>query len=261
MPDWFAHLRRRALKPGAARSVGAGQRVYVIGDVHGCVVQLKGLKALIAADNAKRSSASVTLVYVGDYIDRGPDSKGVLDEVQLPVSGIGATVCLKGNHEAMLQQFLRDPVRSRDWLHNGALETLASFGVDGEMAERGTELVATRDALTAALTADRLEWLLNLPLHLQIGDYFFCHAGVRPGIALAAQSKNDLLWIREPFLNSGKDFGAMIIHGHTPGNEPEVRTNRINVDTACFATGRLTAAVIDGDAAVTFLNTAGNIGA
>jgi serine/threonine protein phosphatase 1 len=259
MPDWFAHLRRRVLNTGAARSVGAGQRVYAVGDVHGCLVQLKALKALVAADNARKATADVTVLYVGDYVDRGADSKGVLDEIRRPVEGIGAMVHLKGNHEAMMVQFLRDPIRARDWLHNGGLETLASFGVDGAMAKRGFDMDTTRDALSAALGAEREEWLHNLPLSTRIGDYFFCHAGVRPGIALEAQRENDLLWIREPFLNSRKDFGAMIIHGHTPGTEPEVRANRINLDTACFATGRLTAAVIDGDAAVTFLATAGKV--
>jgi serine/threonine protein phosphatase 1 len=261
MPDWFANLRRRSLKSRSAPSVGEGERVYAIGDVHGCLVQLRALKGLIAADNSARSPANVTLVYVGDYVDRGPDSKGVLDEVRLPIEGIGTTVHLKGNHELMLQQFLRDPVRARDWLSNGGLATLASFGVDGTMAKLGFDLEATGDALAAALEPERLELLDTLKLYAQIGDYFFCHAGVRPSIALADQREIDLLWIREPFLTSKKDFGAVIVHGHTPVAAPEMRPNRINLDTACFATGRLTAAVLDGDAAVTFLATAGKVSA
>jgi serine/threonine protein phosphatase 1 len=259
MPDWFAHLRTRAVKPQNAPSVGMGRRVYAVGDVHGCLEQLRTLKALIAADNARRASATVTLIYVGDYIDRGPDSRGVLDDVRAPMLGIGTIVQLKGNHELMMQQFLRDPVRARDWLSNGGLETLSSFGIDGAMAERGLDLEATSVALAAALGPDRAYWLHNLALSVQIGDYFFCHAGVRPGIALADQREVDLLWMREPFLNSKKDFGAVVVHGHTPGTEPEVRANRINLDTACFATGRLTAAVLDGDAAVTFLASAGTV--
>jgi serine/threonine protein phosphatase 1 len=259
MPDWFALLRKQPVKPQPAPSAGPGQRVYAIGDVHGCLVQLKALKGLIAADNAARAAANVTLVYVGDYIDRGPHSKGVLDEVREPLEGIATTVHLKGNHELMLQQFLRDAVRAGDWLSNGGLETLVSFGVDGEMAKRGIDLDVTSTALVVAMGPERLFWLHNLKLHTQIGDYFFCHAGVRPGVALADQRENDLLWMRDPFLTSNKNLGAVIVHGHTPGPEPEVRPNRINLDTGCFATGRLTAAVFDGNAAVTFLSTTGKI--
>jgi serine/threonine protein phosphatase 1 len=258
MPDWFAHLRRRPFKPLIAPSVGLGRRVYAIGDVHGCLHQLRALKALIATDIASRPKADVTLVYVGDYVDRGPESKGVLDEVCAPVVGISATVYLKGNHEAMMQQFLLDPVRARDWLGNGGLTTLASYGVDGTMAKIGFDLEVTGAALADALGPERLTWLERLALHVQIGDYYFCHAGVRPGIALADQREVDLLWMRDPFLKSKADFGAIVVHGHTPGTEPEVRPNRINLDTACFATGRLTAGVFDADAAVTFLTTTGS---
>jgi serine/threonine protein phosphatase 1 len=253
MRDWFAHLRRRTSPPREAPSVGAGQRVYAVGDVHGCLSQLRALKALIAADNARRAMAHVTLVYLGDYVDRGPDSRGVIDEVRVPIDGVNATVHLKGNHEAMLQQFLRAPHPVRDWLHNGGNDTLRSFGVDVAPAKKGVDLDLTRDALAAAIGQDRLKWLNNLPLSVQIGDFFHCHAGIRPGVALADQTENDLLWIRETFLHSRKYHGAVIVHGHTPGRAPEALFNRINLDTGCFATGRLTAAVLDGDAAVTFL--------
>jgi serine/threonine protein phosphatase 1 len=252
MPDWFKHLA--TLSP-PVRSVGAGQRVYAIGDVHGCLSQLLDLKRQIEADNTRRAAAHVTLVYVGDYIDRGPQSAGVLDEVVRPLPGINQTIHLKGNHEAMLLQFIADPVRARDWLRNGGVETLESFGVDSAMAERGHDLEATRDALVAAMSSAHREFLDALPLTVRIGDYFFCHAGVRPGVALDQQREPDLVWIREPFLNSWRDFGARIVHGHTPVASPEVKRNRINVDTGCFATGRLTAAILDGDTAVTFLRT------
>jgi serine/threonine protein phosphatase 1 len=259
MPDWFAQFRKRAQPTRPAPSVGSGQRVYAVGDVHGCVAQLRALQGLIAADNAGRAAATVTLVYVGDYIDRGPDSRAVWDEVRAPVAGIDTVVHLKGNHEVMLKQFLTDPARAVDWLGNGGLATLTSFGVDGTSALRGVDLEVTRDALIAALGPDRLHWLHSLPLHMQRGDYFFCHAGIRPGIALADQRAVDLLWMREPFLNSKKDHGAVIVHGHTPVAAPEVRSNRINLDTACFATGRLTAAVLDGDTPVMFLATGGRV--
>jgi serine/threonine protein phosphatase 1 len=252
MPDWFKHLR--TLSP-PVRSVGAGQRVYAVGDVHGCLSQLLDLKRQIEADNTRRAAAHVTLVYVGDYIDRGPQSAGVLDEVVRPLPGINQTIHLKGNHEAMLLQFIADPVRDRDWLRNGGVETLESFGVDGELAGHGHDLEATRDALVTALSSAQRAFLDGLPLKVRIGDYYFCHAGVRPGIELDDQRELDLLWIREPFLNSWREFGARVVHGHTPVASPEVKRNRINIDTGCFATARLTAAVLDGEAPVMFLRT------
>jgi serine/threonine protein phosphatase 1 len=254
MPDWFEKWRTRALSSRPIRSVGAGRRVYAIGDIHGCLTELRALKTMIAADNAGRAAATVTLIYLGDYIDRGPESMGVIDEVRSPLESV-ATVHLKGNHEVMLEQFVADPVLARDWLRNGGLETLASFGVDGRLANLGIDLDGLRDALVASLGPDRSAWLPTLRLQARFGDYFFCHAGVRPGVPLEEQKEADLLWIRYPFLSSGRDFGAVVVHGHTPGSEPELRRNRINLDTACFATGRLTAAVFDGDAAVTFLST------
>jgi serine/threonine protein phosphatase 1 len=254
MPDWLEKLRTHALASRPVRTVGAGQRVYAIGDIHGCLSELRALKAMIAADNAGRTAATVKLIYLGDYIDRGPDSMGVLDEVRSPLDGV-ATIYLKGNHEVMLEQFIADPVLARDWLRNGGLETLASFGVDGRMANLGIDLEGLRDALVTSFGPDRSAWLPTLRLQVRFGDYFFCHAGVRPGIPLDEQKDVDLLWIRYPFLSSRRDFGAVVVHGHTPGAEPELRRNRINLDTACFATGRLTAAVFDGDATVTFLST------
>jgi serine/threonine protein phosphatase 1 len=255
MPDWLKNLTNRMQPP--ARNAGAGRRVYAVGDIHGCLAELKLLKALILADNVRRAAAAVTLVYVGDYVDRGPDSKGVLDEVRRPLEGVAATIHLMGNHEAMMAQFLADPRRGMDWLVNGGSSTLASFGINAEMARRGFDLDATRDALAAAMSPRQVEFVEGLALSARIGDCFFCHAGVRPGVALDAQSNNDLLWIREPFLSSREDFGALVVHGHTPMAAPEVRRNRINIDTACFATGRLTAAVFDVDIPVSFLSTPG----
>ena len=264
MPDWFAHLRRRPLNARTAPGVGPGRRVYAIGDVHGCLAQLQALHAMIVADNARRSAANVTVVYVGDYIDRGPDSRQVLDLVRRPLAGVTTTVHLKGNHEDMLQQFLRDAARGADWLDNGGLQTLTSFKVEAHGRNRGLEmtraaLAVTREALLVALGPELQDWLERLPLSHQIGEYFFCHAGIRPGVALADQNPVDLLWIREPFLQSRRDHGAVIVHGHTPGSAAEVRRNRINIDTGCFASGELTAAVFDGDAAVTLLATTGTV--
>jgi serine/threonine protein phosphatase 1 len=261
MPHWLTSLRFRPLKQHQPPSAGEGQRVYAIGDVHGCLKELIALKALIVADNARRKPAAVTLVYVGDYVDRGPHSKGALDEVGRPLEGIVRTVHLKGNHEAMMQQFLADPRRGTGWLHNGGIQTLQSFGVDSEMARRGFDLELTRDALVAAMTPRQVEFIGTLALSYRAGDYFFCHAGVRPGVPLDEQAPEDLLWIRDTFLRSRQDFGAVVVHGHTPGNNTEVRRNRINLDTGCFASGCLTAAVLDGAEPVAFLSTTGKASA
>jgi serine/threonine protein phosphatase 1 len=243
--------------PLVPRTVGEGRRVYAVGDVHGCVAQLRTLKAMIATDNAGLPAAHVTLVYVGDYVDRGPDSRRVVDEVLSPPPGVHETVRLKGNHEDILQQFIADPVLAEDWKHLGGLDTLRSYGVDTTGLDRWIEPEAARDALLAAMPDAHKQFFRELVTSFRLGDYFFCHAGVRPGVALEMQHERDLLWIRDAFLTSKTDFGAVVVHGHTPGPDPELRGNRINLDTGCCFTGRLTAAVLDGDRPVRLLATEG----
>ena len=172
-----------------------------------------------------------------------PDSRGVLDSV---ANGPGAgfdTLHLKGNHEDLLLRFLDDPGLADVWLANGGDATLASYGVDVSPWDTPTRV---RDRFAAALPVQHRRFFSALRLHATIGDYFFVHAGVRPGIALDAQQTDDMLWIRDEFLRSGDDFGKVVVHGHTPGPRVAFERNRIGVDTMAWYSGRLSCLVLYG---------------
>lgn len=246
MVFWRGSKAQVAARP--ERALPEGERVYAIGDVHGCDRQLAAMLSLIAADNAHLPPARVSLVMLGDYIDRGPASAAVLQRLGQPLSWCHQTVLLKGNHEEMLETFLADPAYGAQWRHFGGLETVASFGIDVAEMRRGRGLEAAREALATAMAGCGEMWG-RLVLHHAIGDYFFCHAGVRPGVALDQQSEKDLLWIRGEFLSADHDFGKIIVHGHTPVEKPEIARHRINVDTGAYATGLLSCVVLDGTSA------------
>jgi serine/threonine protein phosphatase 1 len=228
-------------------------RLYVIGDIHGRSDLLDRMVEAIARDLESAPASDCLTVTLGDYIDRGPDSKGVLERLArnpFPTD----FVALKGNHEALLVGFLRDPAVAGHWRRLGGLETLHSYGVAVGELMMGRNYDQGRDALAAALPPAHEKFLASLQLSLTVGRYFLCHAGVRPGVPLARQSEDDLLWIRDEFLDSGSDFGKIIVHGHTPIEAPEMRPNRINIDTGAFMTGRLTCLVLDQER-VRFLST------
>jgi serine/threonine protein phosphatase 1 len=228
-------------------------RVYAVGDIHGRLDLLDSIHQLIVKDSAAGPSARI-IVYVGDYIDRGPDSKGVIDRLLAPkLDGFKARH-LRGNHDQSLLDFLRNPTHYRLWKDYGARDTLTSYGVAPPRFDNDEALTAARDELAVALPPAHREFLEGLRLSFEIGDYFFAHAGVRPGLPLAKQLPDDLMWIREEFLTSTADFGKVVVHGHTPGQEPQRRRNRIGIDTGAYATGRLTCAVLEG-AECRFLHT------
>jgi serine/threonine protein phosphatase 1 len=235
-----------------AFAVPDGLRIYAIGDIHGCHAELQILLNRIEQDICDTHIA-VRLVYLGDYIDRGPASKEVVSCVLKTVSHID-TIGLRGNHEQMLLDFLEDPTSFVHWRDMGGRETLLSYGVVPPQAVDEKSVAQARDSLLQALPEDHLRFFRGLSYSTRIGDYFFVHAGVRPGAALDQQSLHDMLWIREPFLRSSHDFGAKIVHGHTPGDQPVCRANRIGLDTGAYATGCLTAAVLEG-AGLRFLHT------
>ena len=185
-------------------------------------------------------------VTLGDYIDRGPASRGVLDRL---IGNPFPTpfVALKGNHEALLEAFLANPAVGKHWRSLGGAETLFSYGVPVGTLRTEKDFTEAADRLRAVLPAQHLAFLQSLKTSFSQGRYFFCHAGVRPGVPLENQTEEDLLWIRDEFLNCKIDFGKIVVHGHTPRPEPEVLPNRINIDTGAFATGRLTCAVLEGD--------------
>jgi serine/threonine protein phosphatase 1 len=224
-----------------------GARLYVIGDIHGRLDLLHRIVEQIHLDVDRRPPSDCLIVTLGDYVDRGPDSFGVVERLARNPFGVKYTA-LRGNHETLMETFLADPAIGDHWARLGGLETLHSYGVpvDALMAGRGFDQAARR--LKAAIPDEHFEFLSTLKLSATVGGNFLCHAGIRPGVPLDQQSSEDLQWIRDEFLNSTMDFGKLVIHGHTPIEWPEVLPNRINIDTGAFATGRLTCLVIDGNA-------------
>ena len=221
-------------------------RLYVIGDIHGRLDLLNKLLQEIHHDIRQYPIHECHTVTLGDYVDRGPDSRGVLDSLSQNPFPTRYTA-LKGNHEELLEAFLVNPRMFSSWRRLGGLETLHSYGVSVSPLMMGERFDEASRALQAALPPEHLQFLASLKTFVVFGRYFLCHAGVRPGIALERQRVDDLLWIRDEFLNSNADFGKIVIHGHTPVDEPEIKQNRINIDTGAYATGRLTCLVLQGE--------------
>ena len=220
-----------------------GLRLYAIGDVHGRLDLLREMHARIAADLVRRPCRAFRVIHLGDYIDRGPDSAGVIAHLH-EFCRDGDAVCLAGNHDRFLLGFLDKPADwGAVWLDNGGVAALASWGVDAGLSR---PLKALRAELEAALPAEHRAFMAAMPLTERHGDYLFVHAGLRPGVALAKQKPRDLTGIREPFLDWDGDHGVIVVHGHTPGPEPVVRPNRIGIDTKAFASGVLSCLVLEG---------------
>ena len=210
--------------------------VYAVGDLHGRLDLLCEIEERILEDAAAREAARKVVVYLGDYVDRGPDSSGVLDHLTAAPLKNFESVYLMGNHEAMMLEFLRaGDVAALTWFMNGADETLASYGVD---------TAALRDALPP----DHLAFYRGLRLSHEEGDYLFVHAGIRPGRTIEEQDPEDLIWIREPFLNNRDPLGCVVVHGHSPAPVPVERSNRIGLDTGAVYGGVLTAVALEGSA-------------
>lgn len=229
--------------------------IYAVGDLHGCLDELRRLEALIMAD-AAAISGEKWLVHLGDHVDRGPASAGVLDHLLAPPPTGFHRLCLKGNHEAMLLDALRNPGSLSHWLANGGDATLASYGVSEAAIKslRGAS-ADSRPRLEAHFPEEHLAFLRELPVGLSVPGFVFVHAGLRPGVPLPEQVEEDLLWIRGDFLDARHDFDAVVVHGHTPVQEPFISALRIGVDTACFMSGRLTAVRIDADGKTSILRT------
>ena len=222
----------------APASLPPGLRVYAIGDVHGCARRLAELHAAIAEDAEARPAPRIAILHLGDYVDRGPDSAAALDLLLRgpPVPG-AEQVLLRGNHEEMMLAALaeRSTPSVGFWLANGGLAALDSYGASEDPNSWGL----IPEAHVALLRTLRLSW--------RAGGYLFVHAGLRPMIPLDRQDPADLTWIREPFLSFLGDFGAVVVHGHTPIAAPVVRSNRIGIDTGAVYGGYLTCLVLEGD--------------
>ncbi len=225
-----------------------GMRIYAIGDIHGRDDLLENLLREIEDHAASNGSLQNVIVYLGDYVDRGLQSRQVLDRlISGPPENFEA-LYLKGNHEEALLQFLNDAQFGKTWKYYGGLETLHSYEVtDLTLSDDLNVFERARERFEAVLPASHQKFLENLSFSATFGDYFFAHAGVRPGIGLDRQSEQDLLWIRDEFLNSRSSFGKIVVHGHTPREAVEFRSNRIGIDTGAYMTNVLTALVLSGN--------------
>jgi len=223
----------------APATLPPGRRVYAIGDIHGCDAQLGNLYEIIAEDYARRPFGHAVLLHIGDYVDRGADTAGVLRRLLRgsPVEGM-QVVNLLGNHdETMLNALSGDRPAATDWLFAGGRPALESYGVDPD---------SPRETWPQSVPREHLDFLRRLTLTHREGGYFFVHGGIRPGVELEKQVREDLLRMRQPFLYSEADFGAVVVHGHTPVKEPVVRHNRIAIDTGAVFGGKLTCLVLEG---------------
>jgi serine/threonine protein phosphatase 1 len=226
------------------KGLPAGERIYAIGDIHGRSDLLESLHEQIAADWSAGAAERGVVVYLGDYVDRGYDSRGVVDMLlQGPPCGLEA-VFLIGNHEQFMLDLL-DGGSSRLWLANGGRETLLSYGLDEQEICEGDD-GRLRQLLSEALPDRHEAFLRSLAAMHLAGDYCFVHAGVRPGVPLERQDRDEVIWIRDHFLMSDADFGKIVVHGHTIVREVAWRRNRIGIDTGAFYSGRLTCLVLEG---------------
>jgi serine/threonine protein phosphatase 1 len=222
-----------------------GLRIYAIGDIHGRADLLARLAEMVADDLARRPPSEAVAVFCGDYVDRGVESRAVLERLAR-ADFPAPIVTLRGNHEDVMLRFLDDPALFGQWIAFGGETTLASYGVDvgREMSQGGA--LAVQAAFRVCFPPVHRRFLEETRFSIEYGDYFFCHAGVRPHVPLDRQDPVDLMWIRNDFRDYRGDFGKVVVHGHTPQETVESLPNRINVDTRACRSGVLTAVVLDG---------------
>jgi serine/threonine protein phosphatase 1 len=226
---------------GAPAILPPGQRIYAIGDIHGCLDRLVALHEIIAEDIMERPAERTLLIHLGDYVDRGADSAQVIDWlINRPPVPADDMVNLMGNHEHMMLAALAatDKEAAGHWLINGGADSLLSWGI--------SRMVPAAE-WAPRIPLQHLMFLRDLSISHRVGPYMFVHAGIKPGVALDQQSRHDMMWIREPFLSSKADHGAVIVHGHTPKREPIVLSNRIAIDTGAVLGGSLTCVVLEED--------------
>jgi serine/threonine protein phosphatase 1 len=234
-------------RPPPAHRVPDGQRVYAVGDIHGRLDLLEGMLAMIERDSAAREPADVMVIFLGDLVDRGPDSRAVVERLIAFSKGPVSTRFLMGNHEEVFLRTLNgDPRALRFLLRIGGRETILSYGVGAE-ALRAMDFEELLAALQEKVPAEHVAFLSAFEESIEVGDYLFVHAGIRPGIAPEQQSSSDLRWIRDDFLRHRESFGKLVVHGHSITDDVDLRSNRIGIDTGAFATGRLTAIGLEKD--------------
>lgn len=221
-----------------------GLRIYAIGDVHGRLDLLTRMHEAIAEHLGEQPVEDWRIVHLGDYVDRGPNSSGVLDFLTAAGQRDQRVVSLAGNHDTSFLDFLSTPNQNGLFANNGGRETALSYGIAMDFADP-MGFPAQHEALCRAVPEAHRRFIEGLRFSLSLGDFFFCHAGIQPGVPLEAQDPKDLIWIRDTFLNYEGLHPKIIVHGHTPSAEPEVRPNRVNVDTGAFMSDVLTALVIE----------------
>ena len=231
-----------------------GVRIYAIGDIHGRVDLLERLYQLIEKDLKDCPLDKVMEVFLGDYVDRGPNSKDVLDWLIDGPALAQKRICLRGNHEVMMTAFLDVPSVIGSWGQYGGHETLHSYGVKIKLPMQEKDHLEVQEQFRTRLPDAHRTFLAGLRASAEAGEYFFAHAGVNPSRPLSDQVEDDLYWIRDPFLDWGRPLEKIVVHGHTPTQEPEVEVHRIGIDTGAYVTGRLTCAVLEGGD-VRFLST------
>lgn len=222
-----------------------GMRLYAIGDVHGCLAQLKALHALIADEIERQRPRDWRIVHLGDYVDRGPDSSGVLAFLIEARARDSRNLMLGGNHDIGFLEFLDQPTSHGLFARFGGAGTARSYGVDLDFSDP-VSLDRGHAQLLRAMPRSHIAFLTSLTFSVVFGDFFFCHAGIKPRVPLDRQEPEQLIWIRDEFLDYPHLHPKVVVHGHTPCGAPEVRSNRVNVDTGCYQSGTLTALVVDG---------------
>lgn len=235
--------RKKTLKPSGK----LGARAYAIGDVHGCLQETLSLIQKIKTDNDYRDEAKTYLIFLGDLVDRGPDSKGVVELlVDFPYD-FAEPLFIMGNHEEMMVRGLMgEPHLLPDWLKYGGYACAESYGLSQSLL-RDLDPRALEHVLRSSIPKRHVEFLAEFLDYVQFGDFLFTHAGIRPRVPLKDQNSREMRWIRDPFLNFEGDHGLVVVHGHTISSHVEIRSNRIGIDTGAYQTGRLTAICVEDD--------------
>lgn len=231
--------------------VAPGTRIYAIGDIHGRADLLEQMLLKVDADMKDHPDRRCITVLLGDYVDRGPDSRGVID-LLIAWQKVRETVCLMGNHEEIMLRFFAKPELWDTWAPIGGAQTVMSYGLRPALRLSPQQAAELADRLAEQIPDAHVDFLGSLPYTFESGDVLFVHAGLKPGRPVADQRVEDLLWIREEFLSFKGSFGKLVVHGHTPVDKPDIQPNRINIDTGAYATGRLCCLVLQ-DGGITFL--------
>lgn len=233
--------------------------VYAIGDVHGYLHQLRALEEQILEDG-DGFAGEKWIINLGDYVDRGPQSAGVISHLLEPLPPGWRRIAIIGNHEEIMLQYLRDPIENAYWLLEGGSQTIESYGVDidAELIKENGDL-ALHAAFKRRVPPEHRAFLADLPVAVSLPGWLFVHAGIRPGVPLDMQIDDDLIWIRSPFLTTERQDGVTVVHGHTPGREPVVTAWRIGLDTHCFFTGTLTGMRVTPDGRTKLLSASGPV--